>query len=118
MKTFTGRVKSGAGKATRNIARAAHRLRKATGITFQPGTLNLILDRPVRFRNQVECRTWGLCPVRVNGLKCFAIRSLRKDYARAFMEVIAPFKLREKLDLVDGSTVSVEVDPTYIMEDR
>lgn len=117
MTVFLGRVKSGAGKATRNIARDHRRLYKATGISFFPGTLNVILDRPVKFQNQIRCRTWGLCPVRVEGLECFAIRSLRKDYPREFVEVLSPLNIRAKLGLTDGSLITVEIDPEFLVLD-
>lgn len=99
---------------------------KNLGFEPYPGTLNLRLGpAAVETRKKAELHGWvdiegftaddrtfgsARClPCRINGYKCAIIVPGRSHYPDDIIEVISEVRLREKLDLTDGSRVKVEV---------
>ena len=96
------------------------------GFEPYPGTLNIRLDSAVvETRKKAELHGWvdidgfiaddrtfgsARCiPCRINGYKCAIIVPGRSHYPDDIIEVISEVRLREKMDLKDGSRVKVEV---------
>lgn len=100
------------------------------GFTPYPGTLNLrLIGESIPERRRLE----RLTPIIVEGFKnvnrsfgtvkcyraylndsepCVVVTALRTHYGEDVLEVIAPHRLRERLGLRDGSTVTLRVSPT------
>ncbi len=94
------------------------------GFTLFPGTLNVKLTtdsvktrKLLRERAGVEILpASGYCRGRLfkavlNGVECAVIVPEVVGYPENIVEVVAPVNLREKLCLLDGSLVEVEVTP-------
>ncbi|MGC8849581.1 MAG: DUF120 domain-containing protein [Candidatus Bathyarchaeia archaeon] len=100
------------------------------GFKPYPGTLNLrLIGDSIPERRKLE----RLTPIIVEGFKnmnrsfgtvkcytaslndsepCVVVTALRTHYGEDVLEVIAPCRLREKLGLMDGSTVTLRISPT------
>lgn len=94
-----------------------------TGFRPFPGTLNLRVDEEEaeRLKEHVEKRRiesfrfegkvysgLDIYKLEIEGLKAAFIDIDITDYDDSVMEIIAPVKLREQLDLDDGNTVKLE----------
>ena len=126
VKILNGRVITGLGEGQYYISLEGYRMqfREKLGFDPYPGTLNIKLDPP-----SIELRKRISADIRISGFKsqnrtfgkgsCFNVRISdingaviipeRTHYPEDIIEVIAPVNLREHLNVVDGSTVAVEV---------
>ncbi|VVB73077.1 Riboflavin kinase [uncultured archaeon] len=119
-----GRVAGGLGEGQYYISREGYRKQFEQHFGFVPyaGTLNIKLDEPfvpapkraVRIEGfRDEGRTFGECRgfrIRINGIEAAVIRPDRSSYPQTLVEVIAPVKLREVLQLADGDAVEVTLE--------
>lgn len=126
MKTLClkGEVISGKGDGAKftRLAWARKQMEEKLGFSVFPGTLNVKLTgdsaemrKILRKGNGVEilpasgyCRG-KLFKARFNGVECAVIVPEVVGYPENIVEVVASVNLREKLCLVDGSLVEVEV---------
>jgi hypothetical protein len=110
-----GCVVSGRGIAAHHIGEAAEELKRLTGEHPYPGTLNVILDRPL----YIDCRAampFGdrrfLWPARLNGESVVLYRWQSCPLHMA--EFVASHRLRDALCLEDGSRVRAELGSDII----
>ena len=128
MKTLCvkGEIFSGRGEGAKfmELAWVKKQMEEKLGFTLFPGTLNVKLTtnsvkmgKLLKKRAGVEilpasgyCRG-RLFKAKLNGVECAVIVPEVVGYPENIVEVVAPVNLREKLCLLDGSPVEVEVTP-------
>ena len=116
MTKIAGRVRSGRGTASARMAEVQTELERITKEAIIPGTLNIILDRPLRL-NEAEARFVGqnlrmLWPATLNGIDVWVNRW--KDTALHVVEVLSSVHLRDRFGLKDGDRVTLTMRPDYI----
>lgn len=124
--SLKGEISSGRGEGVKfiELAWVKKQMEEELGFTLFPGTLNVKLTTDsVKMRKLLEKRAGveilpasGYCRGRLfkavlNGVECAVIVPEVVGYPENIVEVVAPVNLREKLCLVDGSLVEVEVTP-------
>ncbi len=126
VKILNGRVITGLGEGQYYISLEGYRMqfRQKLGFDPFPGTLNIKLDQPsVELRKRIRAgikisgfktqnRTFGngsCFNVRISDINGAVIIPERTHYPEDIIEIIAPVNLRQYLNVVDGSTVAVEV---------
>lgn len=106
-----GKIVSGRGVATTHIGMFEREIKDIMGERPFPGSLNLVLDRPIRVDfEKVKKFDDGfrmLCPARMNGVDVWVYRWMTTVLHA--VEIIAPVKLREHLRLGDGDVVSLQI---------
>jgi riboflavin kinase len=121
-----GEIFSGRGEGAKfmELAWVKKQMEEKLGFTLFPGTLNVKLTtnsvkmgKLLKKRAGVEilpasgyCRG-RLFKAKLNGVECAVIVPEVVGYPENIVEVVAPVNLREKLCLLDGSPVEVEVTP-------
>ncbi len=125
-KILNGKVITGLGEGQYYISLEGYRaqFRAKLGFDPYPGTLNIKLDPPsIGVRKKIdgairisgftsENRTFGrgsCFNVRIKDVTGAVIVPERTHYPEDIIEIIAPVKLRDYLNVSDGSTVEVEV---------
>lgn len=113
--TVTGRVVSGRGNATRHIGRAAESLLALTGRSMFPGSLNLVLSRPLGLSaaHGVDFeRGRKIWPARIGDLDVWIYRwSTAPD---TVIEILASERLRDALDLQGNERVAVTIPAEFV----
>ncbi len=110
-----GRVVSGYGTASRwNIEPSP--ISDALGALPYPGSLNVALDRPVRFKPEYtaipqEGRIY-YWHAEINGIHCLISR--RNSHALHFVEVIAACRLRDELQLNGKAIVEIKIETQLV----
>ncbi len=128
--TIEGKVFTGLGEGAYYVTRDVYRGQFIEKLGFDPypGTLNLKVSREYddKVRSELDNnagikiegfknkdRTYGDVKcflATINGKKkCAVIRALRSHYDSSVVEVIAPVRLRDRLNLKDGSKVKLEI---------
>lgn len=106
-----GRVQAGTGRATSALKRIDAELSDYFGKPVCPGTLNIVLDWPVAFKNANSLRFGGLSnrfwPVLVRGEACLVQRWIKCPLHIA--EIVAPVNMRERFNLRDGNRICIDV---------
>jgi riboflavin kinase len=124
--TFEGTVFSGKGEGKKFLALPWVKLQieQKLGFSPYPGTLNLHLNKSNQAKkSNLQTTTCGvevtpqrgyflgvLFRARIDSVECAVVVPKVPNYPRDVLEVIAPWCLREKLKLRDGSAVLVEVN--------
>lgn len=113
---INGRVRSGRGVAAPYIAKIQSELERVTNEAIVPGTLNIILDRPLRL-NEAGARLFDqnlrmLWPATLNGTDVWVHRW--KHTALHVVEVLSCVHLRNRFDLKDGDRVTLTMRPDDI----
>lgn len=125
-----GTVVSGIGEGTSYLSLSGYvsQFQNLLGMTPFPGTLNIRLDKASTLRVQNlsgnggvlikgfrdDDRTYGW--VRCYGatlhpdIDCYMIRLERTRHAAEIVELVAPYNLRRRADIKDGSSVTVDVE--------
>ena len=116
MTKIAGRVRSGRGTASARMAEVQTELERITKEAIIPGTLNIILDRPLRL-NEAEARFVGqnlrmLWPATLNGIDVWVNRW--KDTALHVVEVLSSVHLRDRFGLKDGDRVTLTMHTDHI----
>jgi len=121
-----GKIISGKGDGAKftRLAWARMQMEEKLGFLVFPGTLNVRLTADsVKTRKLLKksdgveiLPASGYCRGRLfkailNGVECAVIVPEVVGYPENIVEVVAPVNLREKLCLLDGSLVEVEVTP-------
>ena len=125
---ISGRVMSGMGEGSYYMSLEDYRRQFVEKLGFNPypGTLNLKIPKEqMYFRKMLdeedgiiisgfvsENRTFGDVKAfrcRIDGIEGAVVLPARSHYQADVLEVIAPVKLRERLNLKDGDVVEVEV---------
>ena len=123
-----GEVISGLGEGRYYVSIPGYvsQFKKKLGFEPYPGTLNIRIDSAcIATRKRAELHGWvdiegftandrtfgsARCLIcRIEGFKCAIIVPGRSHYPDDIIEVISEVRLREKLNLVDGSRIKVEV---------
>lgn len=109
---FQGKVQSGRGIASQHIGEAGDELEIILGQRPLPGTLNVLLDRPLALSKRTGLAFDGglrtVWPVQLNGKPVWLYRWANCPLHVA--EFLSPDHIRSELNLSDGSNVTVEVD--------
>ncbi|MGH6683333.1 MAG: hypothetical protein ACRECA_05320 [Pseudolabrys sp.] len=113
---ITGRVRSGRGMASAQLAGFMTELEKVTHEAIRPGTLNIILDRPMRL-NEAEAFFFDrnsrmVWPARLNDMNVWVYRW--KHSALHVVEVLSSVNLRSCFDLKDGDRLTLTMLPGHI----
>ena len=114
-RVLKGRVVGGYGTASL-WGRGPGPISDVLGAFPYPGSLNIALDQPVRFRPEhtaipQEGRIY-YWEAKISGFRCLIAR--RNSYALHFIEVIAERRLRDELQLSDKSIVEIQVSAKLI----
>lgn len=119
LSNLVGRVSSGRGKATERLAALAEPLERYFGCPHVPGSLNLILDRPIVLcpRGAVitgpeNRRFW---PASLYGVDILCYRY--KNCPLHILELVSSRNLRDTFSLRDGSSVEVHLADRFIRKD-
>lgn len=106
-----GTVAPGRGVATRRVTEFAGELCEIVGRELYPGSLNVVLNAPLRLDEAAGSRFDGgrrlLWPAMLDGVEVWLYR-----YRRAplhVFEVVSTVRLRDALSLVDGQTVTIKI---------
>jgi len=121
-----GEIFSGRGEGAKfmELAWVKKQMEEKLGFTLFPGTLNVKLTtNSVKMGKLLKKRAGveilpasGYCrgrffKAKLHGVECAVIVPEVVGYPENIVEVVAPVNLREKLCLLDGSPVEVEVTP-------
>lgn len=110
-----GTVTAGNGWSSRQWPQVGARIADALAATFEPGTLNLELDRPLPFPELTVSTDFGpagVAPVTVAGVEAWAVSMPESDRGPLFTELVAGVHLRAALELRDGDRVPVRTTLT------
>lgn len=120
-RVLRGRVVSGIGGHARWMTVYADLYEAKTGVRLFPGSLNVVLDAPWYVpaeRIRMEPSEYGVgmsvVPCRIGGIDAFILRTDKNntgegDHPATVIEIAAPVRLRDALDLEDGTAVEVSV---------
>ena len=115
--TLRGRVISGRGTASRLGVRESP-ISDFFGELQAPGSLNVVLEEPVRFDPEKVAFPGGLrayyWPAEINRSRCLLTRA--KGHPLHVVEVLSPYRLREKFQLKDGNSVEIKVASNLIVD--
>lgn len=124
MARLTGRVASGIGDLTKWMTMNETVYARAAGVGLYPGSLNVVLSEPwvvpagaIRLEPEdfdVGGVGMNIVPCSINGLRGFILRTDRNNagtgnHPPTVVEVAAPMRLRDALNLQDGDEVVIEV---------
>ena len=122
---FKGTVYSGKGEGKKfiDLPWVKHQIEKSLRFTPYSGTLNVRLGKEIAMQKKLLEKTeqFEICPekgyctgvlirAKVEGLACGVIIPQVPNYPADVLEVIAPWCLRDRLEIVDGNEVTVIVD--------
>jgi len=114
--TLAGRAFTGSGSCSRNMPRFDKGLGKRLGYEPFPGSLNVRLPEPHKLgapaldwtgeknRDRQFWRAW------VAGIACHAHVPGKRSHGPDALELVAPMKLRDRLGLADGATITFDVE--------
>ena len=112
-----GRVISGRGTASRSKVGESP-ISDFFGELQAPGSLNIALEEPTRFNlGQVAFpggRRAYYWAAEINGSRCLLTRA--KGHPLHVVEVLSPYRLREKFQLKNGDSVEIKVVPDLIVD--
>lgn len=115
---FDGIVKSGHKEGSKYIKIYKDKIKKIINDDIFEGTLNVKIDVPIKkikFKNGYlidEFDGFGkvlVTPCKINNINAFIVLPEKTKHKFIF-EIIAPFSLREKLNIKDGDKVRIEVE--------
>jgi len=111
-----GNVTSGRGNGKRHLSQCKEELRRVTDENIYLGSLNVILSRPIRFREELA-RTFdnderSLWPAVLNGRQVWVYRWARAPLHVA--EIISATHFRDELKLADGDEVSLQIEGEFL----
>lgn len=112
-----GHVISGRGTASRSKVRASP-VSDFFGELQAPGSLNIALERPVRFDPEKVAFPGGsrayYWPAEINGSRCLITRA--KGHPLHIVEILSPYRLREKFQLKNGDSVEIKTSSNLIVD--
>jgi hypothetical protein len=115
-----GRVVSGRGLAARELAILRTQVQAIVKEPLFPGSLNIVLNRPVRLLDSAGYAFDGgyrtLWRASLGGVNVWAYRW--RESPLHVVEVLSSFHLREHLNLKDGQSVSLKINQAHLGETR
>ena len=112
-----GRVISGRGTASRPRIRESP-ISDFFGELQAPGSLNVALEKPVRFDPEKVAFPGGprayYWPAKINGSRCLITRA--KGHPLHIVEILSPYRLREKFQLKNGDSVEIRVSSSLAVD--
>lgn len=115
--TLRGRVISGRGTASRAKVRESP-VSDFFGELQAPGSLNIALEKPVRFDPEKVAFPGGsrayYWPAKINGSRCLITRA--KGHPLHIVEILSPYRLREKFQLKNGDSVKIKASSNLIVD--
>lgn len=113
---YQGTVFTGIKKGTRVVPKYTELLRRLTGMTIVPGTLNVRLEKELVLSPPVTFRGWRagqtLTPALLNGVPVFLYRWPKCKSTR--VEVLSDVHLRSRLKLHDGDVISICIENKFV----
>lgn len=82
-----------------------------------PGSLNVALEKPVRFDSEKIAFSGGATyywAAKINGIRCLIVR--KKGHPLHIVEVVSAYRLREKFQLENGGSVEVQVPFSLLVD--
>lgn len=116
---LVGTVFAGSGSNSRKMRQFGTGLDDALGYEPFWGSLNLRMSHAVRFgepwldwlgRDGTRTRDYQFWRAWIGGLPCHAMIPGARNHGPDCAEIVAPVKLRDRLGLADGDTVTVDVE--------
>ncbi|QTP59613.1 DUF120 domain-containing protein [Billgrantia antri] len=116
MRRVEGVVSSGRGRANEHITHSVEEIENLTGLRIFPGSLNIVLDDGVKLR--VACAKifdngrrfiWPAC---IAGQPVWIYRWQGTPFH--IMEILSDKKLREVLNVQDGSKIIIDLDDGFV----
>jgi riboflavin kinase, archaea type len=111
-----GRVVSGLGDGAKHVEKYMPHLENTLGLTFHPGTLNIIAQKVPEFNG---FKKYSITPVDMGAVDCYLARIYdiecaivipqRTAHDPDIVEIIAPVNLRETLSLKNGDEIVCEL---------
>ena len=115
--TFRGRVMSGRGTASRPRV-VESPVSDFFGELQAPGSLNVALEKPIRFDPEKVAFPGGhrayYWAAEINGSRCLITRA--KGHPLHVVEVLSPYRLRDKFQLKNGDSVEIKVSSDLILD--
>ncbi len=112
-----GQVISGRGTASRSKVKESP-VSDFFGELPAPGSLNIALERPVRFDPEKVAFPGGprayYWPAEINGSRCLITRA--NGHPLHIVEILSPYRLREKFQLKNGDSVEIKAPSNLIMD--
>lgn len=104
---IVGTIASGRGKGRSRVMEVQAELERLMGSPLVPGTLNLVLDRPIEFLPVKAALISGskmFWWAELEGQRCLAYRT--KGFPLHIVEIVSTSHLRSEKELRDGDRVS------------
>lgn len=113
---LSGTLVSGRGRAHKDIRDNTEEIRRLTSEDVAPGSLNVILERPIFLSNAHALRFAQdqrlLWPGTINSMPVWLYRWQQAPLH--VIEVLSQARLRERLGLCDDDRVEIEIDEIYV----
>lgn len=118
MINFEGAVASGRGRACGHIAQSLKEIERLTGVRIYPGSLNVVLDNGIKLRatcsRQFDDGKRFLWPASIAGVPVWLYRWQGTPFH--IVEVLSDRRLREVLNVHDGSRIKISVFESSVEE--
>lgn len=115
--TLRGHVISGRGTASRSRVGESP-ISDFFGELQAPGSLNVAFEKPIRFDPEKVAFPGGhrayYWAAEINGSRCLLTRA--KGHPLHIVEVLSPYRLREKFQLKDGDSVEIKVVSNLVVD--
>ena len=113
-----GVVTAGRSSSARQKKHYQGAVKELLGITLFPGTLNLVIDKKLYFKNAIKIDSekgpYHLFPCKVEGIPSYIVKPPRAKNRSDSLEIFSEFHLREVFGLNDGDSILVELDPNHL----
>lgn len=111
-----GKIHNGCGVASRVISNdISEGLFQTTYKRFYPGTLNVTLEKLIRFKNLSLVSTYyKIFPMSINGLLVYGILTYVKGDTTKELEIISEYGLRDMFNYQDGDELTVAINKRFI----
>lgn len=115
--SIKGKVMSGSGLATKSF-KILNNVFQWFNFPMYPGTLNVSLEKGLIFSPRFKVDSYIFTKIYLNGFPVFIIKDTNLNTSNKFLEIVSPFKLREKFDFEDGDDViiSFKKEDTQVIE--
>lgn len=122
MHTIRAYVRSGKNLCEKIVTNHSEELKQLTNLNMFPGSLNVILEEPIRFKNAIKWSPWredwqafdpkDLIPAMLYDRPIFLQRNTKTRLNET--SILAEISLRNTYDLKDGDEIEIKIDEKYI----
>jgi SAM-dependent methyltransferase len=84
------------------------------GIELFPGTLNIVLNKPINFESIFKINNYSFIQMYLNGFFVLAIKDTLLTPNYYYLEVVSPINLREKFNLEDEDEVLISFNTKQV----